>query len=158
MWAKFETAFLAILVFGVAFLAVNLLRLDIEADYEVSESFVEADQEIFARNFSNGNRFCKVGLSDEGICFGRSPFEDMVQIGKPLPEAVPRMPAPLPVVLRTQPKATGLETWRYGRVLVLVQTDNRLVQDVLDLREPDWLGVPTYQMASGGEDGILTLN
>ena len=41
-----------------------------------------------------------------------------------------------PVILKTELKADGLETWRFGRALVLVRSGTREIEDVMYLTAP----------------------
>ncbi len=100
------------------------------------QHFTPADYQAFDRNFSYGGATCEVGLKRKEICFGASPFEPVLASGVSIPENSPNMPAEFPVILNTELKAEGLDTWRFGRTLVLVRSGTRDIVDVMDLAAP----------------------
>ena len=103
---------------------------------EQPDHFTHADYQAFDRDFRFGGTVCEVGLKRKGICFGVSPFEDGLSEGQTIPASLPDMPAEFPVILKTQLKADGLETWRFGRALVLVRSGTREIEDVMYLTAP----------------------
>lgn len=98
--------------------------------------FTQADYQSFDRNFEFDGGACAVGLKRKELCFLSSPFEPNLAPGSSIPASLPDMPAEFPVILKTQLKAEGLETWRFGRSLVLVKAGTREVVDVMDLNAP----------------------
>ena len=103
---------------------------------ERPQHFTQTDYQAFDRDFPFGNSTCEVGLKRKGVCFGVSPFEATLAPGSTVPVSSPDMPAEFPVILKTELKAEGLETWRFGRSLVLVRSGTRDIVDVMDLSTP----------------------
>jgi hypothetical protein len=100
------------------------------------QHFTQADYQAFDRDFSLDGEPCMVGVKRKGVCFGASPFEASLASGSTIPLTSPDMPAEFPVILQTELKAAGLETWRFGRSLVLVKAGTRDIVDVMDLNAP----------------------
>ena len=103
---------------------------------ERPDYFTRADYDAFDRQFEFGSEVCDVGLKRKGLCFDASPFERKLSVGATVPASSPDMPAAFPVILKTELKAEGLETWRFGQSLVLVKAGSRDIVDVMDLKAP----------------------
>ena len=101
------------------------------------EHFTVADYRVFDRGFELDGRPCSVGLRRQHLCFGASPVEPDLKVGGTIPALQPDMPAEFPVIAKTDLKADGLQTWRFGRSLVLVRAGTREIVDVLDLAAPE---------------------
>lgn len=108
-----------------------------EPRLERPDHFTRADYQAFDRDFVFDGAVCDVGLKRKEICFDASPFENSLAKGQPVPSSLPDMPAEFPVILKTQLKADGLETWRFGRSLLLVESGTREIVDVMQLTAPD---------------------
>jgi hypothetical protein len=101
------------------------------------ERFSAADYRVFDRNFELEGQACDVGLKRQHLCFGTSPVESSLEVGATIPARLPDMPAEFPVIAKTDLKADGLQTWRFGRSLVLVRAGTREIVDVMDLAAPE---------------------
>jgi len=100
------------------------------------DHFTDADYQAFDRHFEFEGRTCKVGVKRRDICFGTSPLEKALAVGAAVPANLPYMPAEFPVIVKTDLKTENLQTWRFGRSLVLVRRDTQEVVDMLDLSAP----------------------
>ena len=100
------------------------------------ETFTQADYHAFDRDFDHDGRTCAVGMKRKGLCFLASPLEQALKVGDVVPGRLPDMPAEFPVIVKTDLKADGLQTWRFGRSLFLVSKDTRTVVDMMDLTAP----------------------
>ncbi|MEL6244404.1 MAG: hypothetical protein AAFQ85_03560 [Pseudomonadota bacterium] len=98
------------------------------------DHFTLADYEAFER----GAGSCDVRLVDGDICLQASPLERALTVGEPLPDHIPALSAEYRILLQTPLKESGLKTVRYGRTLALIETDTRVVRDVLDLTAEDF--------------------
>ena len=116
------------------------------------DRFTQADYQAFDRDFDLEGSTCKVGVKRSGICFRESPLEKALTVGATVPANLPYMPAEFPVIVRTDLKAENLQTWRFGRSLVLVHRETQEVVDVLDLSAPEQRRVGTAILASGDMD------
>ena len=104
-----------------------------DEDPTYTEHFTPKDHAAFDRSFEYYGTTCDVGIERKKICFGSSPFEEQIEIGRPMPAHAPAMHASIPVILRTSLKPSEYSTHRYGKTLVLVEDDTGVVVDKLDL-------------------------
>tara|TARA_R110000803_G_scaffold154797_1_gene219583 strand:+ start:390 stop:878 length:489 start_codon:yes stop_codon:yes gene_type:complete len=136
---KFEACIVAIgaLVLA-AFLAVVMLR-EAEAGPAPVSHFIQADYEVFDRNFKISGKSCDVGLAYYKICMESSPLESEIQRGEILPDYIPALGAEFRVIVATSLKDEHLRMFRYGQTLVLLEPRTRRVEDILDLTAPDFM-------------------
>lgn len=100
--------------------------------------FTESDFAAFDRAFPLHGEECAVGLRRQRTCFNPSPLEDDIVSGMALPASVPILPAEFTIILRTDLKADGLRTVRFGRTLVLIDPQTRRIVDVIVLNADDF--------------------
>ena len=104
-----------------------------EFERERVDHFTASDYDAFDRNFVLEGRTCAVGMADWGHCFDRSPLQEQVIVGQPLPSHWPVMVSRVELRKSLTPKSETLVTARYGQLLVLVDTRSRVVIDSLDI-------------------------
>ena len=150
MTIKYELAAAAIAVGAAAgtWLIVDPMGT---SQHSLAQSrFTQSDYAAFDRQFDMSGRDCDVGVSDFDMCFQASPSESLIMIGQKLPESLPALPASLEVLRKTSVKTDNERTYRYGRVLALVDMQTGIVVDRLDLSQQ------TFAAASGTSYAVNT--
>lgn len=133
---KIELGIAGLAVGATAMWAANASPILEEPHAERYDSFTQADYQSFDRNFDFEGSTCDVGLRSNSLCFSHSPLENALTAGDTVPSILPDMPAEFPVIVKTNLKTDGLETWRFGRTLYLVRRGSREIVDVMNLDTP----------------------
>lgn len=147
---KIELGIAAVALGAAALWTANADPVLEEQAFEPHERFSAADYRVFDRDFELEGQPCEIGLRRQHLCFGTSPVEPVLKVGGTIPAIQPDMPAEFPVIAKTDLKADGLQTWRFGRSLVLVRAGTREIVDVMDLAAPERQAGPLMAEADTG--------
>lgn len=131
---KFEVLTLAALVLASGCIT-SAVTQEVNADPVpvYNDHFTKSDFETLSTEFETRNKRCAAGLPSAGICFGRSPLEEEIRVGRTLPEHAPAAPVRASILLSTDLKPANMKTYRYGHVLALIDPETRIVHSRLDL-------------------------
>ncbi len=105
---------------------------------EPVDVFTPHDFAAFDREFEWHGETCVVGLERHGLCLGQSPLESQLKRGEILPDYVPALSAEFRVIVETDLKNASYQTVRFGRTLLLIDPETRVVHDILHLDAPDY--------------------
>lgn len=100
---------------------------------ERTDNFSQLDYDAFDRNFQINGKTCPVGIAKHRLCFSPSPLETQITKGESLNAHIPMLAAEFPILVATPPKAEHQKLLRYGKTLVLLNEETRIVEDVLGL-------------------------
>lgn len=139
MTLKIELAIAGTALFGFgAFVAMQGADAIEPAPVTPVSSFTKTDFDAFDRAFEWNEDVCVVGLKRHDLCLGQSPLESQLKRGEALPDFVPALSAEFRVIVETDLKDASLQTVRFGRTLLLVDPQTRIVHDILHLDAPDY--------------------
>ncbi len=134
MSLKIEFAIAGLALFGLGAFYASQKSAAVEVRPEATlEQFTATDFDAFDRHFEMDGETCAVGFKEHRMCFGTSPYEHDLVIGEALPASIPVLSAEFRVIVETDLKAGHLQTARFGRTLVLVDTKTHTVRDILRL-------------------------
>ncbi len=125
------------------------------APTERHSAFIAEDYAAFDRDFEVKGETCEVGLERRGMCFTSSPLQARIIEGQPVPLNVPLLAAEFPILVALPVKEETQKLLRYGTTLALIDTESRVVEDVLYLDAntfADATGDDQTQMVTKAED------
>jgi len=100
---------------------------------ERASAFSAADYAAFDRDITVKGEPCEVGLNRGALCFTSSPLQGRIVEGEPVPASIPLLAAEFPILVALPMKSETQKLLRYGTVLALIDSETRIVEDMLHI-------------------------